>query len=471
MRSFITAYLLSSYFTLSVGRDCKEGDAICTAVVSQSSWCKVESNTCHGNPAVICHCEERAISPPSPVLGHNCTGALCLFGMAGRPAESVSLPVRTPPADLVGDKLCISRVGPSSWCRDEDGTCQGNPAIVCDARIVRRTGEAVSPAASSAAVPDSPRNDIFLWLEWPTLEPDQWPLFYDKVIDFISSNCANYRVTRVIARVLTPLFHQQYGKLWQVGTDSVFYTNFLSRVPVGVDVQIYPHLVGDDSVEEWISSMKVDTPLEGAYKYVSQWNQLLIRSRSRVVISGIVTDKEESRHFLNDLRRIPAFKEAYSNRGQPSLRFGIAMGYTQPDGAPSISPHIDDVYLEMYDFYVDRVYPPALVDAGTMVNNPHRFLAELDANVWGRYLPFYARERNLHFMWSSQHRGPGCLFPNDSNQCGSKDDFGNWDVTKVNEFFALLESRYPSFRSSPKGFFQFSFIPKSWAQSCPRDRP
>ena len=422
---------------------CSQGHATCISFVGPSSWCKLESNTCHGNPAIECHCA--AARHSASLVEH------------APPVREESASMSASAAGLYGDEVCISRVGPSSWCRVEDGTCQGDSSISCTA---------VPPASPSGSrVTKGHDGGIFLWVEWPTLEASEWGSFFDSVLDFIESNCGEFRVSRVIIRVLSPEFQSDRGRLWQVGTESAFYQRFLTRLPKSVEIMIYPYLLDKSSADEWRETMGVSAPLEAVYKYVSQWNELLALNRVETRIAGVVTDKEEGRNFLTSLPMIPAYRSRYTIAGQAPLRFGLAIGYDHPGSMHSISTHIDDFYLEMYDFYHDRIVPVVNVEASTpgLLNNPKALLAKLDSHVWGPYLSRYDSHK-AHFMWSLQIRsGAACIMPSSEGTCGQMNDFGGWDVKAAKQFFALIAEKYPAFAKRPMGFFQFSYTPKRWA--------
>ena len=161
------------------------------------------------------------------------------------------------------------------------------------------------------------------------MRTNEWVSFYDNVLSFMSSNCGRFKVSRIIARVLDPNFQSNKGKLWQVGTDSIFYKSFLSKVKSGTEIFVYPYML-ESSPAAWIDAMDTLTALEGVYKYVSQWNDLLARVRPDISIAGVVTDYEEHKGFESDLGNIPKYKSRYSSAGQAPLRFGAAMGYDQP---------------------------------------------------------------------------------------------------------------------------------------------
>jgi hypothetical protein len=213
--------------------------------------------------------------------------------------------------------------------------------------------------------------------------------------------------------------------------------------------------------------MRTSTALEAVYKYVYQWNQLLSSARPDLTLKGIVVDYEEHAGFEAHLPRIPEFRKIYSPEGQP-LRFGTAVGFDNPLRASSVSKNIDDVYLEMYDSYVEDTKPAELVQqgAGRLTNNITKTLQVLDRDVWGPYLKHYAALPNVHFMWSLQAKSSSdCRYPiGESRRCGTKDDLGGWEATRVAEFINTVKDRYTGMRNKPRGFFEFSYMPTSWLQ-------
>ena len=378
----------------------------------------------------------------------------------------------------IGDAHCVATVGPTSYCKPESKSCHGAPKVHCECKPAKQTKSIVTTPAparrvrSAVAAPAGARasdsNDgMFLWLEWPSLRTREWSTFYEQVLGFMHSNRGNFKVSRVIARVLDPLFHEEKGNLWQVSTDSVFYQSFLSRVPAGTELFVYPYLL-ESSPEKWKLAMRTSTALEAVYKYVARWNELLASVRPEITIGGIVVDYEEHAGFEEHLPRIANFRARYSTPGQPQLRFGAAMGFDVPRRAASISSNIDDVYLEMYDFYVRDSDPAELVQQGKgrMLNNVDETLRVLDRDVWGPFMRAYTQLPNMHFMWSLQAKSSkDCLYPvgsKNNKRCGTKDDLGAWTAPKAAEFINAVKERYPAMRNRPHGFFEFSYMPTSW---------
>ena len=378
-----------------------------------------------------------------------------------------------------GHDICIAEVSRSSYCKRDTYTCHGAPTVSCDcnSKAIERVDSMVTQAEPQRsylrntpirADRSNPNGDgIFLWLEWPSMTSSQWKGFYENVLSFMRSNCGGFRVSRVIARVLRPDWQADSGKLWQVGTDSIFYTEFLAKVPAETEIYVYPYLFHKDHAPaHWTDAMGTATGLEGVYKYVSQWNHLLASVRPEVRISGIVTDYEEHKGFDFDLPNIPGYRQRYSTPGQAPLRFGSAFGYDQPYRAGSLSDNIEDIYLEFYDWYKYNSAPAVLVQQGSRdyVDNVSKSLDKLDRDVWSRYLKGY-NQSNIHFMWSLQSTSSkDCLYPL-GDKCGTKEDFGTWSAPKVAEFIKSVKERHPEMSFQPHGFYEFSYMPRSW-MSC-----
>lgn len=375
-----------------------------------------------------------------------------------------------------GDQICITQVGRASWCRKESGTCHGAPQVKChcDPTAIDATATAgspqpqstpsiMTPTAPTTVRPERTEHRVFLWLEWPDLETvREWKDFFNQVLGFMDSNCGNFVVWRLVVRVMDPQMYASIGRLWGVSRDSVFFTHFLRKLPADMEVFVYPYMLNERAVR-WADAMHTRTPLEGVYKYIHAWNELLLRERLPVRLGGLVTDFEESDTFAEDLALIPLYRRTYVQHGQPRLKFGTALGFDQPRLAAEISPHIDHVYLEMYDLYEVESGVSVEQGLGSLVNQPARFLNKLDTHVWAHLLSHYNQE-HLYLMWSLQARSrTHCLYKHDG-LCGTKDEFGGWSAEKVSEFLTLAEARHAPLRTHRKGFFQFSYTPRSWLE-------
>ena len=369
------------------------------------------------------------------------------------------LAVQTTALCVPGDATCTTLVSRASWCRRESETCHGAPHVKCYCDSPRSAAVVTTSSTPTMSVAAETQR-VFMWLEWPDLESvAEWQTFFDSVIRFMESNCGGFSVWRLVVRVMDPFLYARIGKLWQVSTESVFYTHLIARLRSDVELVIYPYLL-EERAARWSQAMGTRGPLEAVFKFAHQWNTLLRSTGSRTRITGIATDFEESETFEAELPAIPDYKRAYAVDGA-RVRFGTAFGFDQPRRAAEVSPHIDDVYLEMYDLYEAETGIRVEQGKGPLVNHPRSFLDKLDADIWPHLLEHYDQD-HLHFMWSLQARSSNrCLYKHDG-LCGTKDDFGRWSAPKVSEFLALVEARHPSLRTHRKGFFQFSYTPESW---------
>jgi hypothetical protein len=443
---FIHRFLLFAVIaSIGAGSKCDLGHKTCISKVSPSSYCKRDSNSCHGAPHVSCSCKKRESDAPSKPDSNK--------DKAVKSVKQSKLQKQTPKKQTKRKEYSNN---PHSQSSSHEPRRSSDAAVSRPRKMLRKD------TRSSVTVTES-NDGIFLWLEWPSMRSSEWTSFYDNVLNFMKSNCGQFKVSRVIARVLSPDFQSSRGRLWQVGTDSVFYQSFLAKVPQGTEIMIYPYML-ESNPAVWMADMGTSTGLEGVYKYVSEWNALLSKERPYIRIAGIVTDYEEHKGFESHLPNISFYKEVYSTPGQPVLRFGTAMGYDQPRRAASISSNIDDVYLEMYDFYEHGSKPTILFEQGKVKNDIETTLAKMDDAVWQRFLRLYD-QGNLHFMWSLQARSSKeCLYPIAGKKCGTKDDLGVWDAPKAAEFINTVKARYPQMRNKLHGFFEFSYMPTSWMQ-------
>jgi hypothetical protein len=376
----------------------------------------------------------------------------------------------------------------SSWCR-KDGVCQNFPHVRCSGSAAgisatpRPAGTTVIPASrvsppgtvqsARAIVPPKKRvraagggsghqRPFILWTEWPTLAPGDWPKYFDKLLQFVTANCLNVKVSRLVMRVLHPEFQNERGDLWQVTTHSSFFQDFMRHLPPSIEVYFYPYMSASD---RWKQQMQVRIPLEATFKFTKKWNDFLEGTGVPHRIAGIVLDKEEGSLFKDDLKHLERLKRIYSAPGHQQIRFGLAIGFDSAGMISSFPKGVDDVYLEMYDFYVEGSDPAVVVEAHTngALNNPERFLNILDEHVWGPYIRKYREHRRIIFMWSMQNRlSNQCAFPLIQGTCGERAEMGTWTSEAFFEFMDLLAERHPIFSQRSHGLFQFNFTPRSW---------
>jgi len=212
--------------------------------------------------------------------------------------------------------------------------------------------------------------------------------------------------------------------------------------------------------------MNVHVPLEGTFKFTKKSNDLLERNGVSHRIVGLVLDKEEGSLFLDDMRHLADFKIKCSSPDQPELRVGLAVGFDSVGSVPSFTPAVDDVYVEMYDFYVNGSKDPVIrveTDQNGALDNPQRFLEILDRSVWTQDFRKYNRCNNLIFMWSLQNiKTNNCLYPLPDRTCGERVDICAW---RPDSFFELMETiagKCPVFAYRQHGLFQFNYMPRDW---------
>ena len=410
------------------------------------------------------------------------------------------VPVQTQCPGAHGDALCQAKGGSSSACMAGDWICSGTSIPCgCDFRsggvpVVLptvaptpslRTSKTIAPVVTMSTAPpvqsattrrstaaptaglttapvflptptacgSTPSRPLFLWAEWPSLDsPSEVASYFSKLLKFIAGNCGNFIVSRLILRVTNPTL----DGLWTIGTESSFYSQFLTRLPAGIELHIYPYLFDANARASWSNSGQ--PPLEAVFKFAEAWNTLLVSVGSGNRISGIVVDLEEKAGFATELASVPLYKTQYGIDA-----FGMAIGYDST-GLMNTYPFVDDFYLEMYDFYVNNAPQLTLVqaDAPGSENQPVQFLSVLTKDVLGPYVSKYSNPK-AHFMWSIQDKSASdCLYPLGVG-CGSSNDFGaGWTAPAFSRFLTELEAKYPVFAGRSHGLFQFSFVPTSW---------
>ena len=278
--------------------------------------------------------------------------------------------------------------------------------------------------------------------------PSDWVEYYQKMLGFVKGNCGDFAVTEIVLRVTDPTI----SDLWTVSLSSTIYTAFLSQLPPSVSLKLYPYLLTPSAQSVWSSVESVSTPLEGVFKYASEWNKISNGAK----FSGVVVDGEEKAGFFNALPNVGQYKALYSIG-----TFGVALGYDNTGSAASYAG-ADEFFVELYDFYVNNAPSLTLVQVDSSNATPSAFVSELVNKVLGPYVSKYTDSR-FKFMWSVQAKSRlDCLYPLGAG-CGSKDDFGLFSGPAFNQFLQLIRDQYPVFNGSRShGIFQFSFIPVSW---------
>ena len=487
------AILLSTHWMCISGR-CIGGDAVCHRLVGASSWCKPESNTCHGKPTVSCKCEAKAavelpnrVRLPAKQMVKGCKlnhqlcissvgphswcrenktckdGAHIFCGCDKSDAAEKQVPKAQVAGSAMGTHDVCTRFNPASWCR-EDKRCQGFPAVACG-----RSKSVPVARAKQEYHHKSNERSFVVWAEWPSLRNGAWSEYFSKLLSFVRSNCGNFKVERIVMRILDPEFQSDRGNLWQVSTKSSFFKDFLKHLPASVEVYVYPYLMERASAARWSEIMQAEAPLEATFKFVKKWNKLLQATGVQARLAGVVTDKEEKKYFDQEIGQLANYKNRYSTPGGPRLRFGWAIGFDSVGSLEATSPEVDDVYLEMYDFYVNGISPAVAVEAHELgaLNDPETFINILDEKVWSPHVHKYTHYPNIVFMWSLQNReSKACNYPLLNGTCGERVDMGSWSVSAFNKFLDKLDLRHPVFSKRKHGLFQFNYLPHSW-QQCP----
>jgi hypothetical protein len=299
----------------------------------------------------------------------------------------------------------------------------------------------------------SPHRPLFVWAEWPEIEaPEEWALYFQTLLGFVSGNCGNFLIPKIVMRVT----HPTWDGLFTVSTASAFYTEFLTKLPAHVQLRLYPYMHTEKAAKRWADYRPHGRPLQSVFEYTNEWNTLLAQEGSPVRITGIVVDGEERHNFEAEQPRVTAYKRTY---GIP--RFAVAIGF-DAHSHRSFYPLADEFYMEMYDFYDVRYdeKPPRLVELHHR-DRPHTAMDKLHTKSLFPFIESY-RDPRMHFMWSVQAKSKlDCIFPLEGT-CGSKDDFGWFTATDFNSFLGLVQEQYPELRGRSHGIFQFNFVPPSW---------
>jgi hypothetical protein len=390
-----------------------------------------------------------------------------------------------------GDAFCQISSGPSSYCAPGVWKCLGTTKNCgCDFSVrtstlmpttrastsprttVPRSTTTRSPTSSTTATavtssiattrtPTSPEPaydgaPLFLWAEWPDIHGvDASRAYYSKMISVL--NAGSVEFNRLILRITNPTLDATTG-LWSISPNSILFESLISKIPSSVtELMVYPYLLTSSDQSAWMTSMNTPTPLEGVFKYASEWNSLLASRGLAIRFSGVVVDGEEKVGFQAQLPSVAAYKRTYGIGV-----FGYATGYSSTGDWNKYGPFVDQFYLEMYDFYVYDSPTLQLVQ-NTDVTSSAAFVTELNKLVLPQSLLKNYNNPKFQFMWSVQNSvSTNCLYPL-NGVCGSKEDFGTQSIEYFLAFLAELKSMYPStFGAKPNGIFQFSFIPNSW---------
>ena len=389
------------------------GDSFCQSLTSAAGYCQPGRWLCFGT-SVACGCDFRA--PTTATTTPTTTIATT------RP--------RTTRTSLATSQSTPIPSGTSSAPTTTSGSSQTSGPVECGS---------------------SPSRPLFIWAEWPDLyDKAAYASFYSKLLGFIAANCGNFRVTKLILRVMDPMTNG----LSIISTQSSLYTDFLTKLPSSVELRMYPYVLDSKYQATWGSYTGTGKPLQGVFKYTNDWNIFLANQGTSVRFGGIVLDGEEKAGFSTELGSVAGYKSTYN-----VPVFGIAIGFDTVSGI-SQYPSTDEFYLEMYDFY--KVGAPQLTLLQTSASQtPAAFLATLDQETLASFVSKY-NDARFQFMWSVQAKSrTSCIYPLGSS-CGLKDDFGLYSAPDFGTFLDLVQAKYPQLSGKNHGLFQFSFTPVTW---------
>jgi hypothetical protein len=310
-------------------------------------------------------------------------------------------------------------------------------------------------SASSAEVDcrTSAIRPLFVWAEWPEIyRPSEWRNYFDTLLGFAAGNCGNFAVPKIIIRVTDP----EWEGLFRVERESYFFTDFLARIPRGVEIRIYPYLYTQKAQQKWANYSGHARPLQGVFKFAHEWNKILSKDKLPARIGGIVVDGEERHGFDREQPRVAHYKKHY---GVPTFAVGIGFDAHKHR---EFYPSADEFYMEMYDFYdVNHHGKPVKRVHVSPSDKAHTFLETLDRKSLHPFIGTY-RDPRMHFMWSVQSMSKDdCIYPLES-KCGLGDDFGWFSAPEFNNFLGLVQERYPVLAGRSHGIFQFNYMPPSW---------
>ena len=318
---------------------------------------------------------------------------------------------------------------------------------------------------SSFATLDMP---MFLWTEIPVSEltsQADWAVFYRRMRSFITSNCVNLGVTKLILRVMHPLFSVGGYQAFSSPAASLMYTEVLRTLPSGIQVIFYPYLASTHEWDIWQGYTNTSDPVEAVFAYSAMWNRFLVSQGSQVQVSGIVLDLEEfpvsAIPSVRNATRINAWKAKYG-----LTEYGVSVGFDQVGIISTMASYTDSFYVQFYDFY----YPTIGIDKTpsspflTYQNQPTQIAQYIlnplvmKSNLVQVYNQFQGK---IYAMWSIQDLTGNCRYPLDTGLCGLNFEFGSWSPVAFNAFYQqIIQSDL--FKNMNHGIFQFSFVPFSW---------
>ena len=451
---------------------CAAGDAFCRTQVGVNSYCKHWNNSqvCQGS-IIPCSCNPTASTPAATTATATTTLRITSIVVPTSASTLTTMRITTTVAPTSASTRVTTAV--ATTVRNTTtpvATSTSTPSPVATAVVTTmRSTSSVAPTSAGTVAPVGPvvkyDDGMYVWAEWPSMwgEPD-WVKYYAKLVNFAKTSPMN--VNKIILRVIDPIHgtaattSETTRDLWTVSTDSVVYTEFFSKLPASVPVfELYPYLMDKFNQDRWTLAMNTSLPLEATFKMCAQWNSLFNAQGLTVRCRGVTVDGEERRGYVTEYTSISTYKERYGG-----LTFGYSTGYSQVGVLRTHDSFVDDVYFQMYDFYVRGVYPAQLVmNTDVATDDVMGYVSLLNSTVWYQQMPYYEHPK-ARFMWSTQHSGNGnCFYPMGPTDCGAKEDFGAWSLPGFISFVNTVRTLFPTkFGNKGHGIFQFSLVPNAW---------
>lgn len=389
---------------------------------------------------------------------------------------------------LTCDEYCVSLNGAGSLC--SASACSRGRQYCGRPKCTRRTATTAAPTAATTTATTAkpvtttvaptvaPANlaaagsPLFVWAEWPSGLSTAAPatLFFTGLVNFVKSNALGSAIPRIVMRILHPEFpalEGGTGQFFSADTSSLLYTSFLSKLPAGTELILYPYVMEKLAGQSWMSSTGAADPVQGAAAYMVKWNSVLSEAGSSVRFAGLVIDLEEMpglatfSNFKVTAASVAALKAQYG-----PFEFGVSPGFDQTGLIQTNIAFVDKFYIQLYDFY----FPTAGVDATP--NSPFLLYKDqpqamgdfvLTKALTAAQLALYQQyPSKIMAMWSNQNLAGSCLYPLPSGMCGANNEFGSWSAASMTAFITYIKSKSPAMASLSHGLFQYSFTPTSW---------
>jgi hypothetical protein len=309
-----------------------------------------------------------------------------------------------------------------------------------------------------------------LWIEAPagSLTMAQWTTYYQQLRTYLTSNCINSKISKVIIRTPTPSFGGTV--MWPPKTSPLL-TQLFNSLPAGIAVSVYPYLYADSDRATWKNFGGSSDIIENVYIFAKGWNDYLKSVGSAVRVSAITLDLGElipGKVYQVPLTasKITAYKTKY---GIPEL--GGLTSYDHKSEVLAYATVLDQFYLLISGLY----YPYAGVDKSETAspfviykNNPVAMANFILTNIFlpgikNAYLPYIAK---MNALWSVESTYGDCIHPNSDGTCQTNYEFGVWKADAFNAFIRQIKTSSPDFFAKMQhGTFQYNFIPKTWVPS------